>query len=145
MLNQATAGLMNDNLRTSSYIPTTSPYSDGATITASVLNTGGSSGTGLAQDDIVDWVWVELRAANDNTKLINEKSALLQRDGDIVALDGVSNLIMTAAPTNYYIVVKHRNHLGAMTATANYGLTEATATIVDFKVMVCQLMVAMHV
>jgi len=133
LLNPATPGLMNDDLRALGYLPTTSPYGDGTTVAASVFNTGGSSGTGLTQDNIVDWVWVELRAANDNTKLINEKSALLQRDGDVVALDGVSNLFMTAAPTNYYVVVKHRNHLGTMSSTANFGLTEAAATVVDFK------------
>jgi len=131
-LNPAIPGLMNDNLRSLGYMPTNTPYNDGATVAASVFNTGGTSGSGLAQDDIVDWVWVELRGANDNTDLINEKSALLQRDGDIVALDGISDLVMTAVPTNYYVVVKHRNHLGAMTS-ASFGLTEASATAVDLK------------
>jgi len=133
LLNPTVPGLMNDDLRFASLLPTTSPYSDNAEVATSVFNAGGSSGTGLAQNDIVDWVWVELRAANDNTKLINEKSALLQRDGDVVALDGVSNLIMMAAPTNYYVAVKHRNHLGTMSSSASFGLTEVAATVVDFK------------
>jgi hypothetical protein len=115
---------MNDNLRSGSLIPTTSPYTDGATCSASVFSITGSNA-------IVDWVWVELRAANDNTKLINGKSALVQRDGDVVALDGTSVLIMSAAPTNYYVVVKHRNHLGAMTSGV-FGLNETTTTGVDF-------------
>jgi hypothetical protein len=132
LLNPVTPGLMNDDLRVLSYLPTTSPYGDGTTVAASVFNLGGTSGSGLAQDDIVDWVWVELRGANNNATLINEKSALLQRDGDIVALDGVSGLVMTAAPTGYYVVVKHRNHLGAMTS-ATIGLVEASVTAVDFK------------
>src|SRR5690606_34913491 len=104
-----TAGLMNDNLRQNALIPTTSPYADAATCNASVFTVTGTNA-------IVDWVWVELRAANDNTKLINGKSALVQRDGAVVGLDGVSDVIMEAAPTNYYIVVKHRNHLGTMTS-----------------------------
>jgi hypothetical protein len=79
----------------------------------------------------VDWVWVELRAANDNTKLINGKSALVQRNGDVVGLDGVSDVIMEAAPTNYYIVVKHRNHLGTMTSGV-IALNETTSIVVDF-------------
>lgn len=132
LLNPSIPGLMNDNLRSLGYLPTNTPYSDGATVAASVFNTGGTSGTGLAQDDIVDWVLVELRSANDRGNLINERSALLQRDGDIVALDGVSDLIMTAGPTNYYVVLNHRNHLGAMTAST-FGLTEATATVVNLK------------
>ncbi len=132
LLSPTTPGLMNDDLRSLGHLPTTSPYGDGTTVAANVFNLGGTSGSGLAQDDIVDWVWVELRAANNNTSLINEKSALLQRDGDIVALDGISDLIMSADPTNYYVVVKHRNHLGAMTS-ATFGLVEASATTIDFK------------
>lgn len=124
-LNPTTPGLMNDNLRVLGHLPTLSPYGDGATVDASIFNIAGNNA-------IVDWVWVELRAANDNSYLINEKSALLQRDGDIVGLDGVSTLIMTASPTNYYVVVNHRNHLGAMTS-ATFGLTEASATQVNLK------------
>ena len=124
MLNPTTAGQMNDDLRVAVYLPTTSPYADMATCDASVFNATGNNA-------IVDWVWVELRAANDNTKIVNARSALLQRDGDVVNLDGVSNLIMTAAPTSYFVVVKHRNHLGAMSATT-IALNEATTTVVDF-------------
>lgn len=124
MLNPVIAGQMNDNLRSGGLIPTTSPYPDGATCNASVFSVTGNNA-------IVDWVWVELRAANDNTKRINGKSALVQRDGDVVGLDGVSNLVMSAAPTNYYVVVDHRNHNGAMTSGV-IGLNETTPTVVDF-------------
>jgi len=130
ILSPETVGLMNDDLRAVSYLPTTSPYADNAIAAASVFNLGGTSVTGLAQDDIVDWVWLELRAADDNTKLINAQSALLQRDGDIVALDGVTNLSMTAAPADYYVVVMHRNHLGIM--TANVITLSDTPSVIDF-------------
>lgn len=125
LLNPATAGLMNDILREDGYLPTTSPYSDGASVIGSPFSVTGA-------DAIVDWVWVELRPANDNTEVINGRSALLQRDGDIVDLDGVSDLKMTAGPTNYFVVVKHRNHLGVM-SSATIGLNESTKTTVDFK------------
>ena len=124
LLSPAITGLMNDNLR-ASLLPTTSPYADAASCNASVFNVTGNNA-------IVDWVWVELRAANDTTKVINGKSALVQRDGDVVAVDGVSPLLMHAAPTNYYVVVNHRNHLGAMSAST-IGLLEDTATVVNFK------------
>jgi len=124
LLNPVLAGLMNDDLRQNAIIPTTSPYADLATCNASVFSITGANA-------IVDWVWVELRAANDNTKLINGKSALLQRDGDVVGLDGTTSLIMNAAPSNYYVVVNHRNHLGAMSA-GTIGLNESTAGVADF-------------
>jgi len=124
ILNPDTAGLMNDDLRSVSYIPTTSPYLDNATVNASVFSITGNNA-------IVDWVWIELRAANDTSKIINARSALLQRDGDVVDLDGVSNLIMNAAPKNYYVVVNHRNHLGAMSGNT-INLIEGSVTTVDF-------------
>ncbi|MGH1388337.1 hemagglutinin protein [Kordia sp.] len=130
LLNQATAGLMNDDLRSNGHLPTISPYADAVTVATTVFNAGGTSGTGIPQDDIVDWVWLEIRQANDNTKVVRSQSALLQRDGDIVGLDGVSTIQLNAAPTNYYVVVKHRNHLGIM--SANVISLNNSMTSVDF-------------
>ena len=130
ILAPATPGLMNDDLRLLGFLPATSPYADGASVTASVFNTGGTSGTGLPQDDIVDWVWLELRASDDNTKIVNARSALVQRDGDVVDLDGLSSVMMQAAPTSYYLVVSHRNHMSAM--SANTLNINETASTVDF-------------
>jgi hypothetical protein len=124
ILNPSTGGLMNDNLRALSLIPNTSPYADNATCNTSVFNVTGN-------DAIVDWVWVELRNSADNTKLINGKSALLQRDGDVVALNGTTTLIMNAPPKDHYVVVKHRNHLGAMSSTPIF-LSKDITTNVDF-------------
>lgn len=124
LLTPSTSGLMNDNLRASSLLPTTSPYEDNATCNASVFNATGS-------DAIVDWIWIELRSENDSQKLINARSALVQRDGDVVDGDGISPVIMQAAPTNYFVVLKHRNHLGAMSA-ASINLSHMTSTLVDF-------------
>lgn len=123
ILSPVNAGLMNDNLRTSGYIPTTSPYADAASCNASVFNVTGNNA-------IVDWVWVELRASNNNQNRVNGKSALVQRDGDVVAVDGVSPLVMFAAQNGYYVVVKHRNHLGAM-SSGSIALSK-TPTTVDF-------------
>ncbi|MBK8701034.1 MAG: hypothetical protein IPN29_16450 [Saprospiraceae bacterium] len=68
---------------------------------------------------IVDWVFVELRDKQDAKKIISTRSALLQRDGDIVDLDGVSALAFPNTPYDaYYVAVKHRSHLGVMTASA---------------------------
>lgn len=122
-LNPETEGLMNDDLRALGYLPTISPFLDSASCNPSVFNTTGNNA-------IVDWVWVELRAENDNQKLINARSALLQRDGDVVDLDGVSKLQMTASPQHYFVVVNHRNHLGAMTNTTVQ--LNHTPTVVDF-------------
>lgn len=124
ILSPDTGGLMNDDLRVAGVIPTTSPYADNATCNSSVFSVTGNNA-------IVDWVWVELRASDDNAKLLNGKSALLQRDGDVVDIDGVSTIIMNAPPKDHYVVVKHRNHLGAMSQLPIF-LAEDVTTVVDF-------------
>ena len=115
--------LMRDDLRAMGLLPTTSPYADGVMTTPTIFTVEGNNA-------IVDWVWVELREAASNTVTSAGQSALLQRDGDIVGTDGFSNLIFTVPHGDYYIVVKHRNHLGIMTSST-MSLTD-TITRVDF-------------
>ena len=81
-------------------------------------------------DNIVDWVFIELRDANNSATVVETQSALLQRDGNVVdAADGVSNVCFSglASPT-VFVSVRHRNHLGAMAASA-VTLTNAGATV----------------
>ena len=122
--------LMKDDLRVNGLIQTTSPYPDNAIADAAVFNLGGISGVGLAENDIVDWIWVELRDENDYTIIIESKSALLQRDGDIVNTDGTSNLIFNTFEGNYYVLVNHRNHLGILSAAP---IVFSGTTTVDFS------------
>ncbi len=116
--------LMRDDLRAANMIPLTSPYADGATCNAAVFNTTG-------QNAIVDWIWVELRDETNNTIIIiDSQAALLQRDGDVVGVDGTSILVFNQVPGNYFVSVKHRNHLGIITANT-ISLSEIT-TMLDF-------------
>jgi SprB repeat len=81
---------------------------------------------------IVDWVCVEVRNSSNFNIVLATKNALIQRDGDIVScIDGVSPLNFNClCPGNYYVSVKHRNHLGIM--TANSMTLSMTPTMVDF-------------
>lgn len=115
------AGLMSDQLRAGGLLP---PTHSGSTIAASVLAVTGPNA-------IVDRVSVSLRPSFSNTTSVGGQWALIQRDGDIVALDGVSPLSFAVPPGSYYVVLRHRNHLGVMTA-APVALS-ATATTVDFR------------
>jgi hypothetical protein len=115
--------LMRDDLRVAGLVPTTSPYADGATCEATVFDATGSNA-------IVDWVWVELRDATDNTFAITAQSALLQRDGDVVATDGITALSLGTSSDNYYVSIQHRNHLGIISASS-IALSDLE-TIVDF-------------
>lgn len=122
--NAGEESLMRDDLRIAGIIPTTSPYTDRITCDASVFNTTGTNA-------IVDWVWIELRDENSNTTILESRSALLQRDGDVVGTDGTSALIFNQLSGNYYVAIKHRNHLGIM--SANTIMLGNTTTAIDFS------------
>lgn len=121
------SGVMGDGLRSGGLVPLSEPYSalgyvhvggGGEATSAAVLSTTGN-------DAIVDWVVVELRSMSNAQAVVATKSALVQRDGDVVGPDGTSPLQVTAPAGSYYVAVRHRNHLGAMTAGT---ITLGTAT-----------------
>ncbi len=70
-----------------------------------------------AENTVVDWVLVEIRDGLTNTAVLSSIPALLQRDGDVVNYqDGVSPVLIPYPQSgNYYIAIRHRNHLGVMT------------------------------
>ncbi|HLP93367.1 MAG TPA: Ig-like domain-containing protein [Saprospiraceae bacterium] len=114
--------LMFDHLRAANLIPTNQPYNgpqytdfnyNGTeTIGAGVLNVTGD-------DAIVDWVLLELRDAANPSLVVAQKAALIQRDGDVVeSSDGVSDVEFVGTPADdYYVVIRHRTHLGVMSST----------------------------
>ena len=126
-------GMMSDALRSAGPIPAAEPYS-----ALSYPFTAGGAGTGITSgvlavtgaNAITDWVVVELRQPAAPYTVIATRTALVQRDGDVVGLDGASPIAFDAAPGNYAIAIRHRNHLGAMTANAI--ALSSTAAIVDF-------------
>ncbi len=112
-------GNMSDQLRSASLIPSAEPF------TALGFQHAGSGGGEQAvggafnnngNDAVVDWVLIELRDASDPIKVVSTRSAFVQRDGDVVDVDGISVVQMTALPGNYHVAVRHRNHLPVMTA-----------------------------
>lgn len=126
--------LMRDDLRVASLIPVNEPYAalgfthvaggGGEQLGAGVLTTTGP-------DAIVDWVFIEVRAAAAPHGVLATRSGLLQRDGDIVGTDGTSPILLQVAPGTYNLTVRHRNHFGVMTGTAvALGSTPVT---VDFR------------
>ncbi len=123
--------LMRDDLRSRGYIPLSHPYASLSPITA-VAAMAPSVTAVTGSNAIVDWVFVELRNAANGTTVVDSRAALLQRDGDIVDVDGVSTVIFSQAlPGSYYVVVRHRNHLGIMTRNALP--LSSTTTTVDFR------------
>ncbi|MCB9170743.1 MAG: M36 family metallopeptidase [Flavobacteriales bacterium] len=117
----AGTGLMHDDLRANGLLPLTEPYTG---LGYTFVGEGGSEAVDAGvlaasgNDAIVDWVIVELRDATDPSVVVNSRAALLQRDGDVVGMDGSGPLTFGIAPGEYHVAVRHRNHLGCMTAAA---------------------------
>ncbi|MBS1580587.1 MAG: hypothetical protein JST66_00145 [Bacteroidetes bacterium] len=121
------SGLMGDALRAADLVPRTEPYtalgyeqatSGGESTVPAVLAVTGN-------DAIVDWVVVELRHPARPDLVVASACALLQRDGDVVGTDGSSAVTLMAPPGGYHVAIRHRNHLGAMTAAPVQAATAA--------------------
>ncbi len=138
--------LMNDNLRTNyqaspnealRLIPLIEPYSalsnfthvargGGETVDPSVFENKADN-----NHDIVDWVFLELRDKNTSSLVLGTRAALIQRDGEIVDVDGSSEVrFYGMKANNYYLTVKHRNHLGIRTESTI--ALSRTSTEIDF-------------
>ncbi len=101
---------INDNMNATLTIPTTSPYTEDPETVNPIPN--------IVGNEVVDWVLVELRDESNSLTIIESQSAFVLKDGSIVDLDGVSPVNFTSPNGNYFISVKHRNHLSVMSSSA---------------------------
>jgi len=147
--------LMRDNLRESTftgqnYLPAQDPYTINATLNFDLPSHYEKTGPHLLEDNltitnpdqvfgvsgdnaIVDWVFVELRSKDNFQTAIASRSGLLQRDGDVVDLDGVSPLLFQGVTVDSaYVVVDHRTHLAVMSQKVSLS-EELDFTSPDFE------------
>lgn len=97
------AGNMTLNLNTKGLIPLTDPYSLGVTVSTIPATA-------------VDWIKVELRDKTNSANILHTKAFFLDNTGNVISPDGSSTAKFAGvAKDQYYVAVKHRNHLGAMT------------------------------
>ena len=101
-------------------IPLTDPYSKGTTTTVTILTA----------NNITDWVLVELRLASALGTVSESIAALVKNDGTLLNSDGTTPLRCGTSSGNFYVAIRHRNHLGVMTATPIAMST--TTTSIDF-------------
>jgi hypothetical protein len=113
------------------------PYSGGGTMTTSLninnliplnSNTAYSTTTygytesvvsSIPNSNIVDWVLIELRTGTGSGTKVATRAAFLKNDGTIVDSVGSSPVAFAGVSAgNYYIVVRHRNHLAIMSANS---------------------------
>jgi hypothetical protein len=59
---------------------------------------------------------VELRTGTSDSTVVAQRAGFLKSNGMIVGLDGVNPLRFGLPAGDYYMVVRHRNHLAVMSA-----------------------------
>lgn len=140
----ATDSLMRADLVAQDLVPLGQPYNSTTTplLTNRFVHTIGGTETTTntvlnanadTPDGIVDWVFIELRDPTDSVTVIQTISALVQRDGDVVDAATGGNLYAANLIGQFFVLVKHRNHLGAMTA-APISIIKNVLTV-DFTTM----------
>ena len=118
-------GSMNHNIGT--VLPLTSPYNANHSVSAL---------PDPSPRQIVDWVYLELRSTADGPTE-QARSAFLLDDGTVADLEGNTTLAFEYEnTTSYYVILRHRNHLGAMSAVPyTFSLTPGSAPLIDLSAL----------
>lgn len=107
-----TNGSMYKLLNDFGYIPLNQPFN------TSPWNYNGEETVNSIPEDAVDWVLLELRSGTSSSTTKAKRAAFIKTDGSIVDLNGVSKVrIKGVEAGDYYLVIRHRNHLAIMSAS----------------------------
>jgi hypothetical protein len=97
---------MKTNLSSSKIFPMVQPYN------LAPWNYKGNEIISVIKDNYVDWILIELRENINDVRY--RKAAILNKFGKVLNPDGSDFYFQNINSANYYLVVKHRNHLSIM-------------------------------
>ena len=110
-------GLMTTHLRDADLLPLSQPFNQ-----APWNYTGNEKVNNISDipPDIVDWVMVELRSADDPEIIIAQKAGFLRSNSYIMDVEGSEQITFKGVhPDNeYYVLIRTRNHLDLISAEA---------------------------
>lgn len=121
-------------MRTSAarFVPKSQPYAD-PSFTSTPMFYDGVEEVDSIDVNVVDWVVVELRSDSTVASTVARRAGLLLHDGLVVDLDGASPLAFEGVDSgDYFVVVRHVNHIPAMSAQA-LAFSRTAATTFDFS------------
>jgi len=110
-----TAGLIGTNpLTGNSIIPLTQPYN------VAPFNYAGTENIAAPFADMVDWVLVEAATTQTTASVVERRAGILHTNGLITDVDGTSPLAFSTLTSGaeYFFIIRHRNHLPAVTHIA---------------------------
>ena len=122
-----TGGSMTHILSDNGYLPLTSPYDANLTLDAF---------PDVSPRHIVDWITVQLRPSLTGAEEQLQNCFLLD-DGTVVGLTGNPALAFDySGSLEYYLIVRHRNHLEVMSANpATFSCNLLTVSVADLTVL----------
>jgi len=117
-------GSMSTALNGGGYIPLDQPYN------TSPWNYAGTESVTSVPAGVVDWMLVDLRSTSDGP-VVARRAGFVKSDGLVVDIDGSSPLAFSdVSGGDYYIVIRHRNHLAIM--SANVVTLSSSSELYDF-------------
>lgn len=102
-------GQMETTLSASNLLPLNQPYS------VSPWNVNDNSILNHVSPNYVDWILVQLKDNLTSTKY--SKAAILTKYGTVINSDGTAFSFSNITSGQYYIVIRHRNHISIMSST----------------------------
>lgn len=128
------SGLMTNNIQagvgisgfSSCKLPTNDPYGLGAVYTQA-CNPAGPAGA------VTDWVRADIYTVVGSTETLQQSRALLlQRDGDVVDLDGGVPAFRAQSGSVSRVVIRHRNHLAVSSNNLPSPITDGALIAYNF-------------
>jgi len=97
-------GVMHTQIDDAGLLPIAQPYTS--------FNYSGTEERPTRLTDIVDWVLIQLRAANDFNRVVLEQAVLLNKEGFLVNANGQEIIDFGLSESaSYFIAIYHRSHL----------------------------------
>ncbi len=116
---------MRKTLNDNGLLPLQQPYN------GAPFNHDGTETVAALPADVVDWVLLELRDAEDLNLVVARKAVLLRENGFVVEADGIPGVVFDGVTDgSYHLAVFHRNHLGIISSEPI--LVNAPSFIYDF-------------
>jgi len=117
-------GEMSTTLVDNGLLPMSQPFD------TAPFNYDGDETISSIPNNTVDWVLVELRDATDESVTVDQKAALVDKDGNIIGTDGSMGVSFDAADGDYYVVIHHAGHVSVMSSST---VTLPNSSAYDFK------------